>query len=423
MELRNWHFREHVREQGPEHNAAHRRARPFRYLAFWSMGAVCLLLLGTPRPALQILPVAAWCLAWPLLVDGWQQRALPDHGDAARGVLRTHLVECMLCGLLFGWLSLPPSGSAATALALFAGVTAQAGWQLLGAAVPILGLGFAIGLAAAPVRTIVSTPAADLGATLFAVGFAVALAEVSFRQAQRLHLRERNAAGRARKLESIAVRMEPYLAPSLRARIQAAEDAGVALPTRRDRRWLTVTFVDLVGFTELATRIDAETLAALLDEYLVEVCELALRQGGEVTKVLGDGVLVAFGLEGTADRRALAAGAVGFCRGIPPLLADLSRVWHARGDLIALQMRAGIASGHCTVGDWGGSGYRDFTMIGSAVNLASRLQGSAGVDGVLLDAPTAALVEPDTMLEAPAVMQIKGLGTVTVRALAGQSIA
>jgi class 3 adenylate cyclase len=395
----------------------HRRARPFRYLAFWSMAVVCVLLLGTDRAPALILAVTAACLAWPPWADFWDRRARAVPAGDARRVARTHLFECVLCGALFGCLSVPPLAALAATLALLAGVTAQAGWSLLAAAVPALGIGIGAGLLAAPTLTVASTGPADAVAAVFALGFAVALAQVSFRQAQRLYARERTAAGRVRRLESMAGRMEPYLAPSLRARILATGERDPA-SGRRDRRWLTVAFVDLVGFTELATRVEAETLAPLLDDYLAGVCELALRQGGEVTKVLGDGVLVAFGLDGPLDRRAAAAGAVRFCQGLSPLLDALARDWRARGEPVELQVRVGIASGHCTVGDWGGSGYRDFTMIGSPVNLASRLQAGAPAGTALLDPPTAALVEDRVSLGPPAELQVRGFGAVAVRALA-----
>jgi class 3 adenylate cyclase len=395
----------------------HRRARPFRYLSFWSMAAVALLLSDGPRPATQVLPAVAFCLAWPPLVDWWFRRASARVVDARR-VIRTHLLECALCGLVFGWLSVPPTGAFAATLALLAGVTAQAGWQLLCAALPFIGIGVSAGIMAAPLLTLASTLAADVVAGVFALGFAIALADISFRQAQRLRARERTALGQARKLESMTVRMEPYLAPSLRARLRALSDAGPPV-ARRERCWLVVVFVDLVGFTSLAARIDAETLAALLDEYLAEVCELALRHGGEVTKVLGDGVLIAFGLDGAGDRRTLAAGAITLCRSLPDLITQLGQAWRERGDLVEFRMRAGIASGHCTVGDWGGGAYRDFTMIGGPVNLASRLQACAPVDGVLLDAATAALVEHDTPLGPPRTLELRGLGEVSARPLAG----
>lgn len=398
-----------------------RRARPFRYLSFWAMAAVCLLLVGGPRPLPALLAGAAFCIAWPPLVDAWFRRRSASAGADTGRALRVHLLECVLCGLLFGWLSLPPVGALAAAVALLAGVTAQAGWHLLCAAIPFVGIGLSAGVLAAPVLTLASAPLADAAAALLALAFVVALAQASFRQAQRLHARERSAQGRARRLESMTVRMEPYLAPTLRARIQAAAvdgaDAFDGRGAQRDRRWLTVAFVDLVGFTSLAARIDAETLANLLDEYLASVCELALRQGGEVTKVLGDGVLVAFGLDGGPDRRATAGGAVRFCEAVPVLIDDLRRRWRTRGEPVDLQMRAGIASGYCTVGDWGGAGYRDFTMIGSVVNLASRLQAGAEPGGVLLDLATAALVERDVALEPLRELDIPGLGPVAARSL------
>lgn len=395
----------------------HRRARPFRYFAFWSMAVVCLLLFGTGRPPALILAGAAVCITWPPWADYLHRRGSAGLASDARRVARTHILECAFCGVVFGCLSVPPLAALAAVLALLAGVTAQAGWSLLAAAVPALMLGGGAGLLAAPRLTAVSTLPADSAAVAFALGFAVALAQVSFRQAQRLYARERTAAGRVRRLETMTGRMEPYLAPTLRARILSTPDPAHGL-ARRDRRWLTVAFVDLVGFTELASRVDAETLAPLLDEYLAGVCELALRQGGEVTKVLGDGVLVAFGLEGRVDRRAAAAGAVRFCEGLPPLLDALARDWRARGDLVELQVRVGIASGHCTVGDWGGACYRDFTMIGSPVNLASRLQAAAPVATALLDPPTAALVEDRVALGSSVELEVRGIGAVAVRGLA-----
>jgi class 3 adenylate cyclase len=395
----------------------HRRARPFRYFAFWSMAVQSLLLLQAERDPALVTAVAGFCAGWPVWADHQAARSADANSDARRAV-RTHLFECIACGVMFGALSFPPLVAEGAALALLAGVTAQAGLPLFALALPVLAVATCAGLMLAPVLTLATTPLVDSIAMVFTLVFAVALAEVSFQQARRLHVREQTANGRARRLESMTDRMTPYLTPSLRARLATAGDGTASAESgTRNRRWLTVAFVDLAGFTELAARVDAETLATLLDEYLAGVCELALRQGGEVTKVLGDGVLAAFGLDPPAERRAAATGAVRFCEGVRPLLDALARGWHARGEPIELKMRAGIASGHCTVGDWGGAGYRDFTMIGSAVNLASRLEGSAPVDGVLLDAATVALVE-DVVNVGPAhELEVRGLGTVTVRAL------
>ena len=80
-------------------------------------------------------------------------------------------------------------------------------------------------------------------------------------------------------------------------------------------------------------------------------------------------------------------------------------------------MRTGVASGYCTLGDRGGPDRLDFTLVGSPVNLASRLQGQAEADGVLLDAATAALVESSFRLQPPRMLRLKGLGEVPAYAL------
>ena len=404
----------------------HRRARPFRYFAYWSVALVCLLLAATARSSLQIVVGLGFCLLWPVFVDRLQgargaatmhpaaatmqpaAAAPANPAAAARLALRIHVVECALAGAVFAWVSLPPLAAVAAGLALLGSVTAQAGWQLLRAALPALLAGVGAGALLAPVRTPESTVGADVTAALLSLIYVIALAEVSFRQTQRLYTRQRVEAGRAARFEGLTGRMEAYLAPSLRTRLRAP----VVRPARRERRWLTIAFVDLVGFAELAARLEAESLEAVLDEFLGGAADLAGRHGGEVAKVLGDGVLVAFGLDDNADRRALVDSAARFSLEIGALLTTLRARGRARGDLIALAMRAGIASGYCTVGDWGSAHQLDFTMIGSPVNLASRLQNHASIDGVLLDATSAALAEGGFELGELTLLQIKGLGQV-----------
>jgi adenylate cyclase len=393
----------------------HRRARPFRYASFWALAAICLLLIDTGRAAHQIAVAAALCAGWPLVADRLAARFLQRSEAGERGAVALHLAEAVLAGVAFTWVSLPPAPALAVAVALCAGLTAQGGWRLLLAAMAAAGCGVLVTAPFVAVWTTDSTPAADATAGLVVLILAIAFAELGFRQAQRLYARGLRIAGHAADLESLTGRLESYLPPSVRAR--AREPAP---PKRRERRWLTVVFVDLVGFTELAARVDAEPLAAMLDEYLVAVCGLAERHGGEVVKVLGDGVLIAFGLDARNDRRLLVAGAAELCGGMRVLVAALERRWRARGDLIELGTRAGIASGHCTVGDWGSADHLEFTVIGTPVNRASRLQAHAAVDGVLLDASSAALAEGAFAVGEPRPLELKGLGAVTAYRLAGQ---
>jgi class 3 adenylate cyclase len=91
---------------------------------------------------------------------------------------------------------------------------------------------------------------------------------------------------------------------------------------------------------------------------------------------------------------AIAGQALALCLEAPALMAAVARRWRDRGERLALAMRAGIASGLCTLGDRGGSDRLDFTLIGTPVNLASRLQARATENGTLLDEATGLLCAP-----------------------------
>lgn len=396
----------------------HQRTRPFRRGGLWLLSGACLLLAqpmlaGAARTPAQIAVGVGVCALWPWAADRW--RAWGPSGDAVRFEMGTYVAECTFAGLVLGWVSVPPLLGFAAAVCLLAGATGLAGWRLLVPAAAGLLLGAVTGIALSPQLTAASTTGADLLAMALVLGHMLALAQMSFRQAQRLDGHRLSLAEKSAALERINRRMQRYLPPSLRERIVRAPEQ----PCDWERQWLTVAFVDLVGFTELSERLEPELLAAILDDYLAALIPAAERRGGEVSKLLGDGVLIVFGLRGGGDRRAAVDAALTFCRALPALLEHLAGRWRARGEPVALRMRAGIASGFCTLGDRGGAGRLDFTLIGSPVNLASRLQAHAGVNGVLLDEASAALSETGHCFEAPRLLQVKGLGATAAYALSG----
>ena len=146
-----------------------------------------------------------------------------------------------------------------------------------------------------------------------------------------------------------------------------------------ERRVVTVLFADLVGFTSLAEERDPEQVKRLVDaafELLVADVEA---HGGMVDKVLGDGIVALFGApvahEDDAER-AVRAGLT-----MQATLREF-RDEHPADDL---QMRIGINTGEVLVGTVAGS---DYTAMGDVVNTASRLQGIAEPDTVIVGAAT-----------------------------------
>jgi adenylate cyclase len=394
----------------------YQRTRTFRRGGFWLVGGLCMLLAvdDGERAAWPVLLGAAFCAVWPWLTDRIRDRG-PAAPDGGAFEMALYAMECAVVALVFAWLSLPPLPAFAVVLCLLAGAVALAGWRLLVAAVTALGVGAGAGIILTPGAQLTSSAAVDSISLALILGFTLALAHLSFRQAQRLHGHRQALAQRSAELQRLNDRMRRYLPPSLCARLAQAPEALC----RWERRWLTVVFLDLVGFTELAERLQAEPLARILDEYLAAMVEAAERHGGEVSKLLGDGVLVVFDTAGDGDRRRCVSAALAFCSAMPEQLAVLAARWRERGEPIALKTRAGIASGYCTLGDRGGAGRLDFTLVGSPVNLASRLQSRAGVGGVLLDTASAALAEGAWGLQPGRRQQIKGFGAIMVYRMAG----
>lgn len=133
-------------------------------------------------------------------------------------------------------------------------------------------------------------------------------------------------------------------------------------------RELTIMFTDLQGFTTRSENLAAEEVAARLNEHFDQVCGAIEAEGGTVDKFLGDGVMAFWGAPDTqpdhAERAVRAAAAI--ARGVHALAQD--RVSRPR-------LRIGIHTGNVVVGDIGGGSRLNYTIVGDAVNTASRLEG------------------------------------------------
>jgi adenylate cyclase len=182
----------------------------------------------------------------------------------------------------------------------------------------------------------------------------------------------------------LAARFAQHLAPEVVARIAA--EPGL-LRIAGERRRMSFVFTDIEGFTGLVERMPAERLVALLDAYLAEAGEIAVRHGGVIDKVVGDALHVMFGApldQPDHAARALACAVA---------LAAFGRRFAAEGEAAANgfgRTRVGVSTGEAVVGDVGGGRKLDYTAHGAAVNLAARLEAAnkeLGTD-ILADAAT-----------------------------------
>ena len=146
-----------------------------------------------------------------------------------------------------------------------------------------------------------------------------------------------------------------------------------ALPAREVRKTVTVVFCDVTGSTALGERLDPEPLRALLARYFERMSEIVERHGGSVEKFIGDAVMAVFGVPQLHEDDALRAvrAAVEMRAALPEL---------------GVQARIGVNTGEVVVGT------EERLATGDAVNVAARLEQSAGAGEVLLGPETARLV-------------------------------
>jgi adenylate cyclase len=135
---------------------------------------------------------------------------------------------------------------------------------------------------------------------------------------------------------------------------------------------VSVFFSDLAGFTSISEKRPAEEVVAILNTYLERMTAVIMEEGGFVNKFEGDAIMAFWGAPLPAERQAaLAMRAALRCQ---EKLETLNDEFAAAG-LPRLGMRVGVNSGEVIVGNIGSRRRFEYTVIGDAVNLASRLEG------------------------------------------------
>lgn len=144
---------------------------------------------------------------------------------------------------------------------------------------------------------------------------------------------------------------------------------------------LTVLFADLRGFTTLAETMPADELARMMNDYFSVMTEVIRRHRGTLDKYIGDEIVAFWGAPVADEQHARHAVEAG--REMLAALAGVNRRFAARG-WPALQIGIGINTGTMVVGDLGSRHRRSYTVLGDAVNLASRFQGLSKEYGVAM---------------------------------------
>lgn len=239
----------------------------------------------------------------------------------------------------------------------------------------------------------------DLGATDYItkpISPPVLLARV------RLHL-ERSA--NAKRLKTLSEQLSRYLAPQV---YQSLFDGSRQAEIQTQRKRLTVFFSDIKNFTASTAQWQPEEVTFLLNSYFEEMSQIAAEYGATLDKFIGDAIVIFFGDPHTLGPRQDAVQCVRMAVAMQQRMGELQQRWKDMGIHKAFEIRIGINSGFCDVGNFGSNLRMDYTIIGREVNLAARLEQAAEPGEILMSRDTHDLVQDDIEVEARKPVIAKG---------------
>ena len=190
-------------------------------------------------------------------------------------------------------------------------------------------------------------------------------------------------------LQKASDRLSKYLSPQICEQIFS----DVEFDTGTGRKKLTIFFSDIVNFTSITESMEAEELSGFLNFYLTNMCEIALKYGGTIDKFIGDSVMIFFG---DPQSKGPEQDALACCNMGLEMLAFVEKNEELFKEKFnfpeKLEIRIGVHSGVCSVGNFGSDQRLDYTVIGRAVNVAARLEQAAPKNSMLFSNSTKSLL-------------------------------
>lgn len=230
------------------------------------------------------------------------------------------------------------------------------------------------------------------------------LAQERARQAEQLELALQQLSAEQEKSERLLLNILPEaIAERLKQQQQIIADSFPEV---------TVLFADIVGFTQLASRICATELVQLLNELVSAFDRLAVRHGLEKIKTIGDAYMVVGGLPAHRPDHAEAIAEMA-----TDMLQEVARFSLKRGE--SLRLRIGIHTGPVVAGVIGTHKFI-YDLWGDTVNIASRMESHGLPDCIQVSAATYELLRDKYQFQQRGRIPIKGKGEMTTYLLTGR---
>jgi len=196
----------------------------------------------------------------------------------------------------------------------------------------------------------------------------------------------------AEKMERDAATREKFrrlLSPDL---AEMVVNGQLSVQQGGENRLVTVMFVDIRGFTQLSGEAEASEILKMLNDYYEVLVEIVFRHVGTVDKFIGDGMMVMWGapVAHEDDPARAVRAALDIQRALESFNFD-----RASMDKPPIKVGIGINTGQVVAGYLGSSRTMSYSVVGDAVNIASRLCAAAGAGEIVLSEYTHFLVKDD----------------------------
>ncbi len=209
------------------------------------------------------------------------------------------------------------------------------------------------------------------------------------------------------ELIQVSSKLSKYLSPQVYHSIFSGQQA-VHIQSKRKK--LSIFFSDIVSFTNTTENMESEDLTKILNDYLNEMSKIALQYGGTIDKFIGDAIMIFFGDPESKGEKEDCLACVSMALAMREKMTELTRKWkEEQGISQPFEIRMGITSGYCTVGNFGSEERMDYTIIGGQVNLASRLESNARPNQILISHEAYSLVKNEIECHPQDKIQVKGI--------------
>ena len=208
------------------------------------------------------------------------------------------------------------------------------------------------------------------------------------------------------KIERLSYQLGKFLPPQIHDSMVRG-DYEAKIQTRRKK--LTIFFSDIVNFTLTTEGLQPEDLTKYLNEYFSEMTNIAIEYGATIDKYIGDSLMLFFGDPDSKGEREDARACVMMALKMRVRMHDLQHKWRNEGFSSPFQIRIGINTGYCNVGNFGSDQRLTYTIIGGEVNIAQRLESSADADGIQMSYETYAHCQDLVRVKERETIKMKGI--------------